>query len=121
MEYSDTWFSRHAMEVHGRFVGRGKRGLGRTYWVHQYVGFIDGVPVLLRGESVGLQDRESMQDALYRHANALIAAGARPVKQNVNTLVASHGTETAVWVINTESPDTFYRRLRKSIGKEACL
>lgn len=125
MRYSDTWFSKQPMILHGGF------GADRQVWLHSYVevvagtlqpmhhanadGSIDvlGVPVIRMssGISTSSYSREKMQRSLAEHAEKLKAAGAIIVKQTKNQLVARYGRETAYYVVTHITASTFFKNL----------
>lgn len=127
MTYSNTWFAKHPM------VMRSSIGNERMQWLHHYVEVVTGrlqpihktnhdgsidilgaeVLRLSSGLSYGSREREKIQQSLADHADMLLKAGAKIVKQTRNTLVARYGNETGYWTITTLTAKSFYRNLNQ--------
>ncbi len=116
MTYSETWFGKQPMAIHGSHPWD-----GRHYWMHKMVevmtgglvpmhrknpdGSIDvlGVEVecLHPGLVMGSYGRDGLQRSLREFAEQVAAAGATIVKQTKNTLVARYQGETMKIEIST--------------------
>lgn len=116
MTYSETWFGKQPMAIHGS-----RPWDGRHYWMHKMVEVMTGrmlpmnqknpdgsidvlgaeVEHLHPGLVMGGYGREGLQRSLCEFAEQVAAAGATIVRQTKNTLVARYQRETMKIEIST--------------------